>query len=159
MSFDLHLQHFAAGESSPIDPAPVTAALARQRYMGPDDFGFYIVEFAGGSSVEFNASWLNSRESFTECAFHIRGTCPELFEFVFEVARAGDFVIFNAQGDDSAESPVLILVRPDQEAELPADLVAQFQSRPVCMSGSMLARLLFPDYKEWEAYRDRILGR
>jgi hypothetical protein len=158
MSFDLHLQHFAAGESSPIDPAPITAALTRERHVGPDDFGFYIVEFAGGSSVEFNAGGLDSREPLTGSAFHIRGTCPELFEFVFEVARAGDFVIFNAQGDDSAESPVLILVRPDQEAELPADLVAQFQSRPVCTSGLMLARLLFPDYKEWQAYRAQILG-
>jgi hypothetical protein len=158
MSFDLHLQHFAAGDSAPVDPAPVAAVLARQRYVGPDDFGFYNVEFADGTSVEFNAGGLDGRGPFSGCAFHIRGTGPELFQFVFDVACAGDFVIFNCQGDDSADSPVLILVRASQESDVPSDVVAQYGSRPLCTSGAMLARLLFPDFKEWRAYRDQVVG-
>ena len=129
MSFDLHLQHFAAGESEKIDPAPVAAVLARRRHTGPDDFGFYVVEFEDGSSVEFNAGGLDGRKSFSGCAFHIRGTASGLFAFVFDVARAGDFVIFNAQGDDAAESPVLILVGPGQETELPIEVVGQAASQ------------------------------
>jgi hypothetical protein len=157
MSFDLHLQHFVAGESAPIDPVPVVAVLARQRHTGPDDFGFYNVGFVDSTSVEFNAGGLDGSQPFSGCAFHIRGVGPELIEFVFAVAVAGDFVIFNAQGDDSAESPVLIMVRPGQESALPGDVVRQYETRPVCTSGAMLARLLFPDYEEWHAYRDQVV--
>ena len=158
VSFDLHLQRFAAGESAPIDPSPVAAVLARQRYVRPDDFGFYIVEFEDGTSVEFNAGWLDGRGPFNGCAFHIRGTGPELFAFVFELASAGDFIIFNAQGDDTADSPVLILVRPGQEAELPAEVGNRYQTQVVCRSGAMLGHLLFPDYEQWQAYRDQVVG-
>jgi hypothetical protein len=158
MSFDLHLAHFTAGDSAAIDPAPVAAVLARERHTGPDDFGFYCVEFADGTSVELNASGLDGKDSFCGCAFHIHGIGPALVDFVFDIARAGDFVIFNSQGEDSPESPVLILVSPGQETNVPADVVAQYQSRPVCTSGTMLGSLLFHGYDEWQAYRDRIVG-
>ncbi len=72
MSFDLYLEHFAAGESAPTDPTTVAAVLARRRHTGPDDFGFCGVEFEDGTSVEFNAGGLASREPFSGCAFHIR---------------------------------------------------------------------------------------
>jgi hypothetical protein len=158
MSFDVFLHHFAVGESAPIDPAPVVAILARQQHTGPDDFGFYNVGFADGVSVEFNASGLDGRKPFAGCAFHVRGAGPGLFDFMFDVARAGDFVIFNAQGDDSAESPVLIQVRPGQEGDLSPGLVEQYTSRPVCTSGTMLQRLLFPDFEKWQDYRDQVVG-
>lgn len=77
---------------------------------------------------------------------------------MFDVACAGDFVIFNCQGDDSANSPVLILVRTTQGADVPSDVVAQYGSRPVCTSGAMLVRLLFPDFKEWQTYQDQVVG-
>lgn len=157
MSFDLHLQHFTAGQSAPVDPAPVAAVLARTRHTGPDEFNFYVIEFAGGVQVEFSARGLDGRQPLQGCAFHSRGTGPGLFEFVYEVARAGDFVIFNAQGDDSAESPLLILVSPGQVAELPTDLFGECTGRPVCTSGAMLERLLSAGYDGWGAYRDQVM--
>jgi hypothetical protein len=45
-----------------------------------------------------------------------------------------------------------------QDADLSPELVAQYKCRPVCTSGEMLARLLFPDFEEWRAYRDQVVG-
>jgi hypothetical protein len=157
MSFDLHLEHFSAGGSGPVDTAPIAAVLSRQRYSGPIHGGYYTVEFEDGASVAFDAGGLDGRDPFSGCCFHIRGVSPSLFEFVFAVAWAGDFVIFNCQGADTEESPVLILVRPGQEAEVPSDL--GYKSRPVCASAEILARLLFPDFGEWQKYRDQIVGQ
>jgi hypothetical protein len=155
MSFDLHLQHFSAGDSAPIDPAPVAIVLASEGYTGPDQFGFYCVGFADGVNVEFNAGGLDGKKPFTGCAFHIRGIGPSLIQFVFDVARAGDFVIFNCQGEDSEASPVLILVNQSQAAQLPAEL--QYVNRPICTSAEILGTLLFPGYDRWEAYRDQVI--
>ena len=134
------------------------AVLATQTHKGPDDFGFNRVVYEDGTTVEFNACGHDGREPISGCAFHIRGTSPELFEFVFEVARAGDFVIFNCQGDDSADSPVLILVCLGQESELPRGIVGQYETRPVCESGKMLGNLLFTDFEDWREYRGRVVG-
>jgi hypothetical protein len=158
MSFDLHLQHFASGDSSPVDPSPVRAALTKRQHNGPDEFGFYNVEFLDGVSAEFSASGLDGSEPFSGCAFHIRGVGQQLVEFVFDVAVAGDFVIFNCQGNDTSESPTLILVRPEQEKELPADMASEFAARPVCESARMLAGLLFEGYTRWSDYRDQVTG-
>lgn len=100
MSFDLHLQHFFNGQSPPIDPTLVARVLFKQVCQGPDEFGFYRVGFLDGVNVEFNAGGLDGKEPFSGCAFHIRGISPFLVQFVFDVARAGDFVIFNCQGED-----------------------------------------------------------
>jgi hypothetical protein len=157
MSFDLHLRHFAGGDSAPVDPGPVARVLARERHRGPDEFGFYLVEFADGASVEFNARGLGGREPFDGCAFHLRGISPQLIEFVFDVARAGDFVLFNAQGDDSDESPVVITVGPDQAAHLPPELAEQYKGRPVCASAEKLGAMLLPGFAGWEAYRNQVM--
>jgi hypothetical protein len=157
MSFDLHLQHFARGDSAETETAPVLAVLAQQRYAGPDEFGFYRVKVAGGVEVEFQAGGLKGEEPFTGCAFHIRGISLAVVQFVVDVARAGKFVIFNCQGDDSEASPVLIQMSADQERELPEELVAQHANRPICKSAEQLGSLLFADYDEWRQYRDQIV--
>jgi hypothetical protein len=158
MSFDIVLQHFHAGEPASTDTVPVRAALAKERYCGPNSFGFYVVEFKDGVDVEFNAGGVDGSEAFSVCAFHIRGMSPSLVQFVFEIAKAGDFVIFNCQGDGSKASPVLILVDPHQEAQLPADLIPQFPNRPVCTSGEMLGSLLLAGFDGWLGYRDQVVN-
>jgi hypothetical protein len=132
--------------------------LSRERYKGPDEFGFYVVRFADGVDVEFNAGGLDGSEPMSGCASHVRGIGPLLMKFVFDVAQAGDFVIFNCQGEDSAESPVLILVYAEQERELPADLVSRYANRPVCESPEMLGNLLFRGYGDWKRFRDQVVG-
>jgi hypothetical protein len=158
MSFDLHLQHFTAGDIPPVNPASVAEVLARQSYTGPDEFGFYCVEFMDGVAVEFNASGLQGKEPFSGCAFHVRCIGRSLITFVFDVARAGNFVIFNCQGDDSEESPVLIMVRSEQAANIPTGLSVQYARRPICTSAEMLGALLFPGYDSWQEYRDQVVN-
>jgi hypothetical protein len=159
MSFDLHLQHFFQGNSAPVDPTPVMEVLAREKYTGPDQFGFYRVEFRDGITFEFNASGVSGQGPFSGCVFHVRGMGRHLVRFVFDVARAGEFVIFNCQGDDSQESPVVIMVSADQPAHLPADLVVQYESRLVCTSPEILGTLLMSGYDEWQDYRDQIVDK
>ena len=157
MSFDLHLQHFCAGDVAPIDTAPVRAVLAKEGNSGPDSFGFYLVGFADGSHVEFNAGGLDGSKAFSGCAFHIRGMSPLLIQFVFDIAEAGDFVIFNCQGNGSKNSPSLILVGAHQEAHLPMDLISHFSNRPVCTSGEILDTLLHAGFAGWQRYRDKVV--
>lgn len=156
MSFDLHLQHFKEGESSPIDPALVANVLSKYRYQGPDDFGYYIVSFPDGVEVMFSASGLDGSKPFSGCSFNIHGIGSDLVEFVFEVARVGGFVIFNCQGRDTPESPVLILVSPDQEQHL-GSLKKVYPNHPVCLSAEMLGELLFEGYEGWKVYRDQAI--
>lgn len=126
----------------------------KQNHSGPDDFGFYLVTFQDGVNVEFNASGLDGKEPFTGCAFHIRGFSPDLVRFIWDIATAGDMVIFNCQGDDSPESPVLILGDSAQKDHVPE---MGYQNCPVCTSAEMLAKLLGVGFKSWSDYRDKVV--
>ncbi|MFT3883359.1 MAG: hypothetical protein QM703_27355 [Gemmatales bacterium] len=159
MSFDLHLQHFSAGDSAATKTAPVLKVLSKQKHKGPDEFGYYRVEFVDGVHVEFNADGLKSKEPFTSCAFNIRGISLPVIQFVFDVACAGNFVIFNCQGEDSEDSPVLIQISPDQESQLPEGVVTQYANRPICESAKQLGNLLFVGYDEWQKYRDKVVKK
>lgn len=122
MSFDVFLQRFAAGKPAEVDRQAVSEALRTTTYRGPDEFGFYVVAFPDGVDVEFSARGLESDESFTGCAFHIRGSGDHLMQFVFDVARAGDMVILPAM-----EGNPLVLVSEAQRTDLPTDIVDGFE--------------------------------
>ncbi len=115
MSFDVFLQRFAGGESAEVDRRPVREVLRSARHRGPDTFGFYVVAFPDGVEVEFSAKGLESKESFTGCAFHFRGFGDALMTFVFEVARAGDMVIIPAM-----EGNPLVLLSEEQQTRCPS---------------------------------------
>jgi hypothetical protein len=70
------------------------------------------------------------------------------------VALAGDMVIFNAQGRNSAANPVMILTDPAQREQ-----VSLKDYLPVlCTSADRLAALLGQGFGDWQAYRDRVLS-
>jgi len=150
MSFDVFLQRFAGGESARVDRQPLLAVLKSASYRGPDDFGFYVVEFADGVDVEFSAKGLESEDPFTGCAFHIRGFGDGLMQFMFDIARAGDMVIIPAM-----EGNPLVLVAEGQRRNVPADLQESFQSIVVASAGE-LGAILSGGFKGWSAYRDRV---
>lgn len=156
MSFDIYLERLVAGESAPVDRARVLAVLRQHcaESAGPD--GRYDVHFRDGLQVEFAARNLESAGEFTGCAFFMRGFSPLVLGFVFDVAVAGDMVIFNAQGADTPDNPLAILVDPAQQLHLPSATAAN----PVfCASASRLAELLGVGISDWTAFRDSATGR
>jgi hypothetical protein len=153
MSFDIFLVHFENGHVSEVQRQPVRAVLQRTLYHGPDKFGFYRVSFPDRTDVEFSAHGLESDESFTSCAFHIRAFGEALMTFLFEVACAGDMVMMPAM-----EGYPLILVSESQRAHVPAEVVEAL--RPVVVqSPAELSALLSGGFAGWSAYRDRVVRR
>ena len=154
MSFDLILQCFESGEPEPADRQSVLKVLQKHCKDTPDDFGYYIVNFQDGSSLEFSAKGLQSSESFTGCSFHIRGVSRELITFVYEVAVAGNMVIFNAQGTDEPHNPIALLVKSWQSTDLPEGVAAN----PIlCNSPSHLSELIGFSFEGWKDYRDSVI--
>ena len=90
MSFDVFLQKFAGGEPADADRDRVLAVLQTWGFTGPDEFGFYIVEFGDGGDVELSAKGLDGAESFTGCAFHIHGVSSNLARFILEIVGLRD---------------------------------------------------------------------
>ncbi|MGC1619983.1 MAG: hypothetical protein WA765_15950 [Candidatus Acidiferrum sp.] len=154
MSFDVFLQKFAAGEPVEVDRDSVLAVLQTREFIGPDEFGFYIVKFPGGVDVELSAKGLNGGAIFTGCAFHIRGMSPHLISFIFEIARAGDMVVLPAMEDF-----VPILSSPEQKQQLPPDSAQHSPGAVVCRSPAELGALLSGGYAGWQEYRNQILNK
>ena len=156
MSFDLFLERLEAGNSAPSDRTAVLKILRRYCQQSGDRFGFYNVEFPDGSHVEFSAKNLESEGEFTGCAFNLRGFTAAIVTFVFEVAVAGDMVIFNAQGRDTAESPLAILIGESQMAHVPREAAA---NPALCSAPVHLAQLLGVGFDHWSEFRDFALGK
>lgn len=155
MSFDLYLSRFRSGDPHAVDAAAVLSVLRRHCREAADEFGFYGVSFTDGSSLEFSARGLESGAGLTGCAFHLREFSEHLIEFVYDVALAGDMVIFNAQGRDTPEAPLAIVLADRQLEHLPEDVA----SHPaVCGSPAELARLLGVAFERWGSYRDQVTG-
>ncbi|MBP7865404.1 MAG: hypothetical protein KA419_05585 [Acidobacteria bacterium] len=155
MSFDLFLERFKAGESAQVDRTKVLPLLRERCDLPGGKYGIYHLFFPDGCSVEIVAKGLETNDFFTGCAFHIRSFSAYLFAFIFDMAEAGDMVIFNAQGRDTESNPLAILVSDLQLKELPIGAV----SHPVlCTSAEHLASLLEVDFAEWSDFRDRVVG-
>jgi hypothetical protein len=154
MSFDVHLQKFADGHAADANREGVRAVLQSTAFVGPDEFGFYVVTFPDDIRVELSASGLDGTGAFTGCAFFIRGMSSDLVRFIFEVARAGDMVILPAM-----EHFVPILSSPEQRAHLPADLTDRDPAPVVCDTPEGLESLLSGGYEGWKKYRDQILNK
>jgi hypothetical protein len=104
-----------------------------------------VVTFADGADVEFSAQGLDGTQSFSGCAFHLRGMSAQVVSFVFDIAKAGDFVILPAM-----ENFVPILSHPSQRTMIPKDLPEAVLSE----SSSELEALLTGGYSAWRKYRD-----
>ena len=103
-------------------------------------FGFYNVEFSDGSHVNYRPSISSPMATSLAARSTCAGLHRLLLPFVFEVAVAGDMIIFNAQGRDTADEPLAIIF-----AHSSSSLI--FPQRPhrnpvFCSSPYRLAELL-----------------
>ena len=155
MSFDLYLQRFQAGCKASADKAGLLSLLRSHSVGPPDEFGFYVIKFSDGSSVELSASGLESEENFTSCAFHLREFSPHVISFIFDVASETQMVILNTQGEDSETSPSLLLLQSTKLDDLPSDI----GFRPVYYSSSEdLSRKLGLGIEGWKSYRMQVVS-
>ena len=156
MSFDLFLSRFSSGSESSVDRSAVLEVLRRHCNDTEGEFGFYTVPFEDGSRVEFSARGLESGGEFNGCAFHLRHFSKNVISFVYEVALAGDMVIFNAQGSDTPEEPLAVAVNEHQVDQLPAGAAS---NPAICSSPDELAHLLGVTFEQWDDYRNHVLGK
>lgn len=157
MSFDLYLERFEFGKSAQVDRTCVLSLLRQHCQESANRFGHYELNFPDSSRVEFQAKGLESDDSFTGCGFHLRGFSSAILTFVFDLAVAGDMVIFNPQGmADSLEKPLVILVDQLQQIHLPE---AAGRHPVLCTSPSQLTQLLGLAIEEWSAFRDSAIGK
>jgi hypothetical protein len=155
MSFDLHLERFQFGESAQVDRVEVLRLLRQYCQDSADRFGYYLLRFPDDADVEFQAKGLESGGDFSGCGFHLRQFSSAIVTFVFDLAQAGDMVIFNCQGGGSPESPLAILVAESQRTHLPQ---AAVRHAILCTSRRYLSQLLGFDFERWSQLRDAAIG-
>lgn len=156
MSFDLILVHLKNGDTEPInEPAVVLNVLREFCNDKADEFGFYVVALADGSSIRFSASGLESGSDFSSCSFHLRGITPDVVSFIYRIAHAGDMVIFNPQGMDEPKNPSAICLTSEQKREITENVA---KNPVVCNSPKHLGQLLGVGFDGWSGYRDRVVG-
>lgn len=153
MSFDVFLQRFENGEVADVQREPVLDVVRKHTFRGPNEFGFYIIEFPDGVEVEFCAEGLELEERFTGCAFFIRGFGKHLADFIYQVARAGDMLIIPMM-----EGSPLVFVSENQRTHVSADFLER--ARPVVVkSPEELGALLTGGFDGWSAYRDQVVRK
>lgn len=155
MSFDLHLEHFESGDSAPADRVRVLDFLRQYREGSADHFGNCLLHLPEDAIVEFSAKGLDSGDSFSGCGLRLRELSPAVLDFVFDLAVLGDMVIFNAQGGDTPESPLAILINDSQRAHLPEGTI---RHPALCTSPMHLGLLLGFDFEKWATLLDAAMG-
>jgi hypothetical protein len=153
MSFDVFLQRFVGGKPAQVDRQAVSSILEATQFERAGKSGFYLVQFPDGAHVEFSAQGLDGSRDFGGCAFHIRAMSSDLVRFIFDVAKAGDMVILATM---DCCGP--ILVAPEQERELPREMLQALGDPVLCASSKDLENLLLCGHAEWRRYRDQVIG-
>ncbi|MCH9807361.1 MAG: hypothetical protein K0U74_06500 [Alphaproteobacteria bacterium] len=155
MSYDLFLSHLDHGALADAPRAAVLDVLARYPYEGPDEFGFYVVTIDDqGYTIEFSARGLDGSSPFQTCAFHLRGSFGEkTIEFIYDIARAGRFIVFNPQGGGATA-----LFPP---SVTPDDLAGNFKDGERANVGSAgeLHAHLTGSIANWQAFRDQVVSK
>jgi hypothetical protein len=153
MSFDLFLQRFESGNEAPSSPDAVLDVL--KEYGGnPSESGDLNIQFGDRGSGEFSAMGMEPGGKFSGCAFHLRGFSRQITHLVFAVAQAGDFVIFNPQGQRTETNPSVIVTDESQIRHLP-----DVGTNPILYhSHDQLDELLRGSGVQWRAYRDQIVA-
>ena len=162
MSFDIFFQAF--GEAGPLvertnrltsktesipSYKPVSAAeleavrqILRRAKARSDEEGNFLVEFADGGSVEiYTADDLAT--GFM--ASLRRGLTPELTQFLFDLLKAGNWVLL------PTEDNATLATSRDRLANLPPEL----SPGVVCHTAEELGTLLTGGFASWEKYRDQ----
>lgn len=121
----------------------VRQVLERAGARGPDEFGCYVVDFRDGGEAEVYADRME-----TSCMVAIRGTTPDLLDFLFNLLQAGYGVMLPAM-----EDTVAITTSPASLKGLPDD----FPRVVTCDSADGLGVLLAKGVRAWRTYRDQVV--
>jgi hypothetical protein len=156
MSFDLFLYHFENGDSAGADRGAVKDVIRRYGNPKRDEYGRYTALLPDGSSITVSADELETEGAFTGCAFHLHGISIDDCGFILDLAVAGDMVIFNAQGRDEPDNPVMILSRKAQADQVPKEM---YKHAIVVTSAQHLYALLEGSFEGWARFRDQVLRR
>ena len=138
MAFGLTLASFAAGESVAMDRAAVMAVLRRYCPDAVCRFGGYSLKFADGSPMEMTARGLEFEGELMVIGFGKADLSPLIVEFIFDVAKAGNACMFNAEAADNGAPHYFYLTNAAQEQELPERGSWQI----VCTSAAHLGELI-----------------
>lgn len=127
---------------TPAEENAVRVVLKHANAKGPDDFGYYVVETDDGCGAEVCAS--NLRDS---CMVSVRGLTPGLVRFLFDLLKAGNWVMVPAM-----EPNIAISCSPENLKGIPED----FPKVLACTSADELGAQLSDGFKRWPKYRDQV---
>jgi hypothetical protein len=136
----------AVAVEEPLTAAEVKAVkqvLKRVNAQGPDEFGFYAVGFDDGGEAEVYAKKLQS-----SCVVSLRGITPDLSRFLFDLLKAGNWVMVPAMEDS-----VAITASPGSVTGVPDE----FPKIVTCDSAEEVATLLTKGVMAWQKFRDRAM--
>lgn len=111
---------------------------------GPDDFGFYIIEWDGGGVAEVDCGDLANG-----CTVTLRGVTSELFQFLFDLLKSAEWVMIPAK-----EDLVAITTSPERLKGIPKD----FPKIVECHSAEELGVLLSDGIQAWGKHRRQVIG-
>ncbi len=152
MSFDISFQYFKNGDSEPL-PNPLRAKLNHliqaTQHDGQDDYGYYVLEFSDGSSVEMNAKGIKDDPEFSGVNFHLRGFADSVLSFLYKLGAEVEFTLVNPQ---AGEGDIFAIFNEGQREHLPEDFTAKF-----CQSEAELRTYLEGDFENWSDYKDKVL--
>jgi hypothetical protein len=156
MSFDVILHHFRDGkDSEPADRQAVLAVVRSFADVTVDKYGDYHVPLRDGEHIVLAHSDLESDGVFKGCSFNLRGFSIQHCEFILDIARAGDMAMFNAQGNDTPQNPVLILCTAEQAFHVPKDM---YKNAIIAENGLHLYSLLEGTFESWNDYRAQVVN-
>lgn len=138
-------QSFSSNE--PLNDAELKAVrqvLKQANAHGPDEHACYVVQLGDGGGAEIFGDQLA-----TGCMAALRGMTPDLIQFLFDLLKAGNWVMLPAM-----EDAVAITTSPESMKGIPSD----FPRVVVCNSAEELGTLLTNGVHAWEKYRDQVVG-
>lgn len=152
VSFDLFLQSFKGGKSTPADKTAAKAVIDRFQYRHEPEFGAFDVTLSDGSHVEMYAQHLvDDTRTFEGAMIALRGLTESIACFIYDFSHAAGLVIFLP-----SEHPAVLVPRGDLSQHLPENIREGFAHVRVA-SGAELFAALRGDFKGWSSYRDQIV--
>lgn len=134
--------------SDPLTAAELKAVrnvLKQVDAKGPDEFGCYVVQFPDGGAAEVFANELE-----TGGMVALRGMTPDLTRFLFDLLRAGNWVMLPAMEDS-----VAMTTSPNNITGAPDD----FPKIVTVSTADEVDVLLSKGVKAWQKYRDRVMKK
>lgn len=121
----------------------VEQVLGQANPLGPDEHGCYVIDLDDGGSAEVFTNQLAAG-----CMVALRGMTPRLNQFLFDLLKAGNWVMLPMM-----EDVVAITTSPESVKVIPDD----FPEVVVCHSAEELSFLLGNGVETWKNYRDQVV--